>query len=681
MPKSFKAKESLNTSKRKADDIPRAGDPFVEGCTWAEFKNDPTARNPHQAKIELAKENQVWHYLGKTSTEARAQFTEDPTKPRHNPKGHFLDTIPKPVNTVPRQSYAASYPTNINQNALNASKGSIRPPPPAVLRKDEKPYMYKPRIPNTNEAYRVDPQAYLSQQSFLQAATPTQTPNHQSPSLAFGTDPRWRPAASSPNAQYTPAPPPILPGATVATYSKYSGYPTSGTAPSQSRPQHLQVSQQDANTQPVAHQQSRPNMPSQKQFQLQPQQQPPRSQAPPQSRAVLAPPAPYRPGYTPPALQPPRQNPFSASRPSSSKTNPFAKYAYLQKEHNRSPLDYKSPYRPGGGFMNGYEGNLKMHLEQKMFKTHQGSWNEAAPSGQSAAPTNQRIYSTSQSPTGYTQASQSPSYGPQAASSSQQQSVLQPHQITKATVDQDWAKKDTSQYHPAIRQEYTNSMKHNQYPVPPRPTPSQYTAASPQPAQGQMSYEAPLPQQFQYQQPQRTQQHYQAHSSPVLQPPQQVYRTHQTSPPLKSPQYFQPYQPHQYPAKSSPNTGTPVSILAPPGQAPMQYHQHQIPHQNAYRETKLTYAHQQPLHKSSLQGSAQSPTQFQPPLASIRTQSEFTTTKFSQPGSSAPTHTVPSQPSHTRDFPDVPADSTSIIEQMLANLKKARPTSSSSATS
>jgi len=154
MPKSFKAKESLNTSKRKADDIPRAGDPFVEGCTWAEFKNDAIARNPHQSKIDFAKENQLWFYLGKTSTEARAQFTEDLAKQRHNPKGHFLDTIPKLINTAPRQSYAASYPTNINQNALNASKGSIRPPPPAVLRKDEKPYIYKPRIPNSKISCR-----------------------------------------------------------------------------------------------------------------------------------------------------------------------------------------------------------------------------------------------------------------------------------------------------------------------------------------------------------------------------------------------------------------------------------------------------------------------------------------------------------------------------------------------
>jgi hypothetical protein len=34
------------------------------------------------------------------------------------------------------------------------------------------------------------------------------------------------------------------------------------------------------------------------------------------------------------------------------------------------------------------------------------------------------------------------------------------------------------------------------------------------------------------------------------------------------------------------------------------------------------------------------------------------------------------QPSQARDFPDVPADSTSIIEKMMRNLKKAAPVTS-----
>ena len=63
MPKSFKDKESLNTSKRQADDLPRADDPFVEGCTWAEFKCEKIQRNPAQVRVDLDQENQMWFYL------------------------------------------------------------------------------------------------------------------------------------------------------------------------------------------------------------------------------------------------------------------------------------------------------------------------------------------------------------------------------------------------------------------------------------------------------------------------------------------------------------------------------------------------------------------------------------------------------------------------------------------
>lgn len=94
MPASQKAKERLN-AKRHDDDKPRKDDIFGEGYTWAEFQLEAVT-NADQTKVDLAKEDQVWHYLGQTSTDARAQFTEDPALRRHNPKGNFLDTLPKP---------------------------------------------------------------------------------------------------------------------------------------------------------------------------------------------------------------------------------------------------------------------------------------------------------------------------------------------------------------------------------------------------------------------------------------------------------------------------------------------------------------------------------------------------------------------------------------------------------
>lgn len=95
MPASRKAKDRLN-AKRSDKEKPRKEDVFAEGYTWAEFNLHEVDRNPSQVKVDLEKDDQVWHYLGKTSTDAKDQYTEDPSKPRHNVKGNYLDTLPKP---------------------------------------------------------------------------------------------------------------------------------------------------------------------------------------------------------------------------------------------------------------------------------------------------------------------------------------------------------------------------------------------------------------------------------------------------------------------------------------------------------------------------------------------------------------------------------------------------------
>ncbi|ROW06912.1 hypothetical protein VMCG_04156 [Cytospora schulzeri] len=115
MPTSRKARADIN-AKRSADEPPRTGDMFVEGpapgkdFTWSEFHTCEAAecKNSGQVKVDLSKDNQVWHYLGRTSTEAKAQYTEDPCKPQHNPKSNYLDSIPKPP-PPPRPQYQASY--------------------------------------------------------------------------------------------------------------------------------------------------------------------------------------------------------------------------------------------------------------------------------------------------------------------------------------------------------------------------------------------------------------------------------------------------------------------------------------------------------------------------------------------------------------------------------------------
>ncbi|KAI6248845.1 DNA damage-responsive transcriptional repressor RPH1 [Erysiphe necator] len=104
MPVSFKAKESLNTCIRQVNDLPRPRDKFVESFTWAEFVTIAITNNPDQVKVDLTKDSQIWYYIGKTSTEAKAHYTDDLKKPWDNSKGHFLSTVPKSTSALFRHS-------------------------------------------------------------------------------------------------------------------------------------------------------------------------------------------------------------------------------------------------------------------------------------------------------------------------------------------------------------------------------------------------------------------------------------------------------------------------------------------------------------------------------------------------------------------------------------------------
>ncbi|KAI1410039.1 hypothetical protein F5Y13DRAFT_168862 [Hypoxylon sp. FL1857] len=135
MPTSRKAKDLINATKRVTEELPRQGAPFVEGFTWAEF-NACDTNNKLQAKVDFNKDNQIWYYLGRTSTEARAQYTDDPKKPKHNAKSNFLDTVPRPAPPAvqPRKSYGSTFSLQT---------------PNMTAAKPDKPYQYKPRDPVT----------------------------------------------------------------------------------------------------------------------------------------------------------------------------------------------------------------------------------------------------------------------------------------------------------------------------------------------------------------------------------------------------------------------------------------------------------------------------------------------------------------------------------------------------
>jgi hypothetical protein len=250
MPTTRKAQQELNAKKRPEDELPRKDDLFVEGgFTWAEFNSSEAIRNPEQAKIDLSKDNQLWHYLGKNSTETKPQYTEDPARPVHNRKSTFLDTIPKPAVSLPprpaaprRPSFAPSYPRqampppavphvhggpqqlqSMPVSVLANPTQLVPVPKPAVAPKQQqetpipsplaRPYAYKPRKsmdPSTGSQATppkfapksAPPISPVSQQLVAnqqRAASQQQKQQHNSAGkgLSLGTDPRFKGSATS----------------------------------------------------------------------------------------------------------------------------------------------------------------------------------------------------------------------------------------------------------------------------------------------------------------------------------------------------------------------------------------------------------------------------------------------------------------------------------------------------
>jgi len=199
LPTTRKAKAALNAKKRPGLELPRAEDTFLEGFTWAEFHTCEAAecRNKEQVKVDLHKDDQVWHYLPKGSTETKPQYTEDPNKHVYNPKSHFLDSIPKPLVIKPLPPAAP---------ALRSYTAILPPHIPHPIKKEDKPYVYKPRIP-------LDAPPGWKPPGWGTGPARKYPPDGQ---LSFGSDPFFkplapysgsRPAPQQPGASYQPHPP------------------------------------------------------------------------------------------------------------------------------------------------------------------------------------------------------------------------------------------------------------------------------------------------------------------------------------------------------------------------------------------------------------------------------------------------------------------------------------------
>jgi hypothetical protein len=84
---------------------------------WEEFTSATPTLNKDQKRIDLSKDTRWWYYLGKPSTESKAQYTDDPTKNVNNPASNFLQSVEpakRPLisqsQPIRRQSLPASYP-------------------------------------------------------------------------------------------------------------------------------------------------------------------------------------------------------------------------------------------------------------------------------------------------------------------------------------------------------------------------------------------------------------------------------------------------------------------------------------------------------------------------------------------------------------------------------------------
>lgn len=602
MPTSRKAKEEINATKQTIEELPRAQDAFVEGFTWAEFHHTECI-NRVQAKVDLSKENQIWHYLGKTSTEARAQYTEDPRKPVHNYKSNFLESVPKPAPPVgqPRKVYTPTYPKHLAQ----APAGG----------KADKPYQYKPKHP-VQPAYAAAPAhpPVYTNQSFAYngapfpttAATfaprPPYTPQSATNppcSPQSGSMPWLAPETVTQSAARPPTQP--APGATSQHATAKPMFPPPAT-PSTPRlpkttPPHTTHSRHRSlpygsdsrfRTPSSTYASARYDLNSSSPFSFGFMQPPGLGTTPsPQNGQLFQAQARARSMSSASAKSLNTPMTSSAIRPSSSASEgmvgqsqvgklPLAqgspppsvvqKYSYFQGHHNRDSTKYRTPYAPWGGFTNGYEGNLRAHLMKSpdalfSIQRHPNGvpgvpgasplQHQPGPTKGSAfspdSPAYQSPHEIARKSTPSTSSKTSPSgmgsqdaYGPPSSAPTPSGGVMG---MPSGSWDPNCT---TSQVHPAIRSQYANMLQQQS----PQPQPQSQPAAqnncppvhySPQASSSQAQEQVPHPR------PPSAHKQHRSHrypaSSPVhIQPPSQYVSP---PPPLRAQQSPQDQQlPH-----------------------------------------------------------------------------------------------------------------------------------------
>ncbi|KAL8699714.1 MAG: hypothetical protein Q9201_005840 [Fulgogasparrea decipioides] len=325
------AEKSRDTTDDTTSEIPKAGQPFLDPNSvhiWSEFHTCRAIRNPAQTKVDLSKSKQLWFYLGKGSTETKAQFTGDLSKPENDLDANFLDSVrpsPPPYVApppVPRKSYPATYPAGINIHAANAAgvaKQYQQKPTPKPYVKVERPYSRKYAVPDP-KPYQYKPKDAVNPDMYAHL-------NKRPPS---------RTASSQPQPMYNNVPAYRAPPAPMA--------PVAPMMAASSRPALQQYNKPVDYRRPSneAHSMARP----------QPQPQlTPKPQAP-VANMMASGPAPKRSPSQPPSIKPRApSDQFAVTRDARkgvSKLDVPAHWHYLHQAEKERPKMYQSPYAANG---------------------------------------------------------------------------------------------------------------------------------------------------------------------------------------------------------------------------------------------------------------------------------------------------------------------------------------------
>lgn len=390
------ARKSRTTAEDPAiQEGPKPNELFCDSALhrWEEFDTCKPFRNPSQVKIDLSKPKKLWYYLGKPSTEAKAQYTGDLAVRRNDPSANFLETVrlasvaaAAAAAPVQRRSIPASYPGTINQNAINAARAHSQPQhlnmsinaQTKPIDTTERPYhgkyaitdpihpnyQYKPR-----NGYSMDPQSLHRQNSYTQMGSiqsPYQGPysqtqqhsNYRAPPAPMASVAPMGPTTSAPSKipQMFQGTPEYRPG-NIGTEQSYRNSthnfqrPVPYQQPQARTPQSAPYAQREVRPSPMPTSYIRPQAPVANMMGSTPKAPTPTHEQHQFSRppSVTRNPSATSLPPTPSAIAAPIQEKKGVSHLNISKT-----YLYLHEAEKARPQVYQSPYASDGGFTSVY---------------------------------------------------------------------------------------------------------------------------------------------------------------------------------------------------------------------------------------------------------------------------------------------------------------------------------------